>query len=137
MDKYYQHSKSLYNSVTVDQTKEVIDFDDKSIQSKRSAESFQNIFIKANADSQLKSHKIQQKSDDKNRFEVGIQVLSSSYLFWLKFFMYDSVSEFHDYPIARSFSKIYTPTVELVITFPNQVMLSTKRPEGEVRIDQI
>lgn len=77
------------------------------------------------------------KSDDKNRFEVGIQVLSSSYLFWLKFYMYDSVSEVHDYPIAKSFSKIYTPTVELVITFPNQVMLSTKRPSGEVRIDQI
>ena len=28
MDKYYQHSKVLYNSVTVEQTKEVIDFDD-------------------------------------------------------------------------------------------------------------
>ena len=86
----------------------------------------------------MKLNKLLKKSDDKNRAEVGILVLeNSSYLFWLKFFMYDDVSEVHDYPIAKSFSKIYTPTVELVITFPNQVMLSTKRPEGEIRIDHI
>lgn len=38
--------------------------------------------------------------------------------------MYDEVSKDHDYPIAKSFGKIYSPTVELVVSFPNQVMLS-------------
>ena len=38
--------------------------------------------------------------------------------------MYDEVSKDYDYPIAKSFSKIYSPTVELVVSFPMQVMLS-------------
>ena len=42
-----------------------------------------------------------------------------------------------DYPIAKSFGKIYSPTVELVISFPNQVMASQKRPPHEIRIDHI
>ena len=51
--------------------------------------------------------------------------------------MYDEVSKEHDYPIAKSFGKIYSPTVELVVSFPRQVMLSQKRPPHEVRIDHI
>ena len=31
MEKYYLHSKSLYNSVAADLTKEIIDWDDQSI----------------------------------------------------------------------------------------------------------
>ena len=38
--------------------------------------------------------------------------------------MYDAVTNEHDYPIAKSFGKIYSPTVELVVSFPMQVMLS-------------
>ena len=38
--------------------------------------------------------------------------------------MYDAVTSEHDYPIAKSFGKIYSPTVELVVSFPMQVMLS-------------
>ena len=55
---------------------------------------------------------------------MGVQVLASQYTFILKFFMYDEVSKDYDYPIAKSFSKIYSPTVELVVSFPMQVMLS-------------
>ena len=51
--------------------------------------------------------------------------------------MYDAVSSVYDYPIAKSFGKIYSPTVELVVSFPMQVMLSQKRPPHEVRIDHI
>ena len=51
--------------------------------------------------------------------------------------MYDAVSQDIDYPIAKSFSKIYSSTVELVVSFPRQVMLSQKRPAHEVRIDHI
>ena len=51
--------------------------------------------------------------------------------------MYDAVSNDFDYPIAQSFSKVYTPTVELIVSFPNQVMLSQKRPPYEVRIDHV
>ena len=68
---------------------------------------------------------------------MGIQVLNSQYTFILKFFMYDEVSKEFDYPIAKSFGKIYSPTVELVVSFPSQVMLSQKRPPHEVRIDHI
>ena len=63
--------------------------------------------------------------------------MQSQYTFILKFFMYDEVSKDQDYPIARSFGKIYSPTVELVVSFPNQVMLSQKRPPHEVRIDHV
>ena len=58
------------------------------------------------------------KSDDKNRFDIGIQVLKSQYTFILKFYMYDEVSKEYDYPIAKSFGKIYSPTVELIVSFP-------------------
>lgn len=78
-----------------------------------------------------------ERSNDEGRFDLGVQVLNSQYTFILKFFMYDDVSKEHDYPIARSFGKIYSPTVELVVSFPHQVMLSQKRPPHEVRIDHI
>lgn len=38
--------------------------------------------------------------------------------------------------MAAAFARIYSPTVELVISFPQQVMLSQKRPPQEIRIDQ-
>ena len=64
-------------------------------------------------------------------------MLQSQYTFILKFFMYDHVSKDHDYPIAKSFGKIYSPTIELVVSFTGQVMLSQKRPPKEIRIDHI
>ena len=51
--------------------------------------------------------------------------------------MYDEVSSDYDYPIASSFSKVYSPTVELIVSFPYQVMLSQKRPPEEIRIDHV
>ena len=69
--------------------------------------------------------------------EIGVNVQDAHYQFILKFFMYDAVSDELDYPIAHSFSKVYTPTVELIVSFPNQVMLSQKRPPHEVRIDHV
>ena len=76
-------------------------------------------------------------SDDKGAFVIGVHVLEQQYTFILKFFMYDEVSLQYDYPIAKSFGKIYSPTVELIVSFPHQVMLSQKRPSHEVRIDHI
>ena len=64
-------------------------------------------------------------------------MLTSQYSFILKFYKYDEVSKEVDYPIPKSFGLIFTPTVELTISFPAQVMLSQKRPLNEVRIDHI
>ena len=57
-------------------------------------------------------------SDDKGAYVVGIHVLEQQYTFILMFYMYDAVSGEHDYPIAKSFSKIYSPTIELGVSFP-------------------
>lgn len=53
------------------------------------------------------------------------------------FFSYDEFTKDFDYPIYKSFSKIYSPTIELVVSFPMQVMLSQKRPPHEIRLDHI
>ena len=76
-------------------------------------------------------------SDDSAAFQVGVLVVENASRFWLKFFMYDEVSAEHDYPIAKSFSKIYTASEELIVNFPYQVMMSTKRPPEEIRIDHL
>ena len=55
-------------------------------------------------------------------------MLQASYTFILKFFRHDEVSKENDFPMAAAFARIYSPTVELVISFPQQVMLSQKRP---------
>jgi len=82
--------------------------------------------------------KLQKLSDDKGRNEVGIYVVQDNYSFLLKFYMYDNVTDGElDYPIASSFEKIYTTTERLVISFPNQVWLSQKRPQIEKRIDHL
>jgi hypothetical protein len=62
-------------------------------------------------------------------------VANKSYQFNLKFFTYDEVSKEFDYPMPKSFGKIYSPTVELVVSFPYQVMLSQKHREKEKRLD--
>ena len=53
-----------------------------------------------------------------------MKVLESHFSFYLKFYKYDEVSKEQDYPIAKAFSTVYTPTVELIITYPNQVWIS-------------
>ena len=76
-------------------------------------------------------------SKDKNN-QVGIIALNQSNKFILMFYSYDDIiSDDYDYPMYKSFSKIYSATVELVVSFPMQVMLSKKRPPHEVRIDHI
>ena len=76
-------------------------------------------------------------SDDSNRFEVGIEVLDTQLTFILKFYMYDEVSKDYDYQITKSFSTIYSASVELIVSFPSPVMISQKRPPHEIRIDHI
>ena len=95
------------------------------------------MFVAARSQKVAKLKEREKKSDDKNRFEVGVEVLHSHYSFILKFFMYDDVTAEYDYPIASSFNKIYTTTIELVVSFPNQVFLSQKSPPGEVRLDHL
>ena len=135
MDKYYRHSRSLYSTPGEEERKSTETFDWNNSFGNRKPDSYQNIFVKSRQ-RQFNTllHRIE-TSDDRNRFEVGVKVLHSHYSFWLKFYMYDAVSAEHDYPIARSFGKIYTPTVELIVSFPNQVMLSQRRPPGEIRLD--
>ena len=136
MDKYYRHSKSIY-STPIEETKEEKENTkwNSNFFGGRKPDSYHNIFVKSRERKFNELLKRVEISDDKNRFEVGVQVLHSHYSFWLKFYMYDAVSADHDYPIARSFNKIYTPTIELIVSFPNQVLLSQKRPFGEVRVD--
>ena len=73
-------------------------------------------------------------SDDNGRFEIGVRVIASSYNFILTFFSYDKINIDHDYLITRSFSKVYSPTVELIVDFPEPVILSQKSPPGEIKI---
>lgn len=123
LDKYYNHSRLLYKGPNIPESLDPTKFG----QTWTRAKTYGSDVMK----------QLMNLSDDKGRFEVGIQVLQSQYTFILKFFMYDEVSKDQDYPIARSFGKIYSPTVELVVSFPNQVMLSQKRPPHEVRIDHV
>lgn len=56
--------------------------------------------------------------------DSGVQVVERAYWFILKFFSYDNVTNEYDYPIRKSFEKVYTATENLLFMFPNQVFLS-------------
>ena len=131
MDQYYTHSKSLYTPT------DKLNAIEYPIELKREPLTYQNMFVAARTKKYNVLKERLKKSDDKNRFEVGVEVLHQHYSFILKFYMYDEVSAEHDYPIASSFNKIYTTSMELVVSFPNQVFLSQKRPHGEVRLDHL
>ena len=64
-------------------------------------------------------------------------LVNNQYQFTLKFFTYDKVSDTYAYPITRSFTTVYSPTIQLVISFPYQVLLSQERPPEEIRIDHL
>ena len=51
-------------------------------------------------------------------------MVERAYWFILKFFTYDNVTTEFDYPIRKSFEKVYTATENLIFMFPNQVFLS-------------
>ena len=72
------------------------------------------------------------ESDDKGASVAGLQVLVQQYQFILTFFSYDKVTADKDYTIARSFRKYYSQTIELVVSFPDQVMLSQAKPPRQV-----
>ena len=55
-------------------------------------------------------------------------MLVQQYQFILTFFSYDKVTLDKDYTIAKSFRKYYSQTIELVVSFPDQVMLSQVKP---------
>ena len=112
MDKYYRHSKSLY-SLQIEEEG-------------GSATSYHNLFVKSREHKFKELKELVELSNDKNRFEVGVQVLSSVFSFWLKFFKYDAVTEEHEYSISKQFTQFFTQTEELLVTFPNQVFLSQK-----------
>ena len=122
VDKYHGHSKLLYPD---------------SANALRNPNKFGHLWSRAKSHGEKNQTVALNLSDDKGAFVVGVHVLEQQYTFILKFFMYDEVSKEYDYPIAKSFGKIYSPTVELVVSFPRQVMLSQKRPPHEVRIDHI
>lgn len=58
--------------------------------------------------------------------DSGVQVVERAYWFILKFFTYDNVTTEYDYPIRKSFEKVYTATENLIFMFPNQVFLSQR-----------
>ena len=124
-DKQYGHSNLLYTG----------ELDDGLWV--RDTSEFGNLWLasKKHSDNLMTQHL--DLSNDQDNYEIGLQVIQKQYTFILKFFMYDAVSKEFDYPIAKSFSKIYSSTVELGVSFPRQVMLSQKRPAHEVRIDYI
>ena len=51
------------------------------------------------------------------------------------FYKYDVVSKEQDYLMPKSFGKVFSTSVELVVSYPNQVILSQKRPPNEVLIN--
>lgn len=70
--------------------------------------------------------------------DSGIQTLERSFWFILKFFTYDEyTANGMDYPIASAFEKIYSSTEAITIMFPNQVILSQRRPRIETRLDHL
>ena len=116
-NKFYSHSKLLLNA------------DLENLPRKRDSTEYNKLFN----DSQDKAKDLKQRilevSNDKDSQFVGVMVANKSYQFNLKFFTYDEVSKIYDYPMPKSFGKIYSPTVELIVSFPYQVMLSQKHPE--------
>ena len=65
-------------------------------------------------------------------------LLERQYIFILKFFTYDQYTKNgQDYPIAKAFEKIYSTTESLLVMFPNQIILSSKRPRIEKTIDHL
>jgi hypothetical protein len=69
---------------------------------------------------------------------ADIVLQEKSFWFVLKFFTYDIyTSHGEDYIIAPAFEKIYSTTESILIMFPNQVLLSQRRPKTERRIDHL
>jgi hypothetical protein len=59
------------------------------------------------------------KSKDQGRDEVGVLLLERSFWFIFKFFTYDKFTKTEDYPLIKSFEKIYTTTESIIIAMPN------------------
>jgi len=57
-------------------------------------------------------------------------VIQDTYSFLLKFFSYDKQLEAIDvdYPLEAGFTRVYTATVDITFSFPNQIMLSLQQP---------
>lgn len=111
-DKFYGHSLLHYSNTS-----------DEEASNPRDATKFGLLWSQAQKHAADQLKKALKMSEDVSSF-IGVQVLEQQYTFILKFYMYDTVSLEHDYPIAKSFGKIYSPTVELIVSFPLQVMLS-------------
>ena len=88
MEKYYTHSKTLY-SMKID------------METQSAAGSYHNLFVKAKDHKFKELKNLVELSNDKNRFEIGVQVLTDIFSFWLKFFRYDALTEEHEYNISK------------------------------------
>ena len=56
--------------------------------------------------------------------DAGVHMIERAYWFILKYFTYDNVTKEYDYPVRKSFEKIYTATESLLVMFPKQIFLS-------------
>lgn len=109
-DTFFGHSKGLYNKFEPT--------------ARRSSTQYDTFFSQAIGMTYDFRRRTMLKSDDTGANQIGVKVLESHYSFFLKFYKYDAVSEEHDYPIAKAFSTVYTPTIELIISYPNQIWIS-------------
>ena len=57
-------------------------------------------------------------------FNQDFYVVEQSFRHILKFVRHNEVSVDHDYPIEKSFTTVYTPTMQLTIKFKDQVLIS-------------
>ncbi len=55
----------------------------------------------------------------------------------LKYYTYDNLTKKEDYPVEKAFEKIYSTTEDLLIMFPNQIILSQKPNLNEVSLSNI
>ena len=105
-EKQYGHSKLLFKNPAQDATK------------------YSRLWRLARSHEKLTLKDLTDKSYDKGRYEIGVQVVEKSFSFILKFFLYDEVTKDEDFVITKSFGTVFSPTVELVVKFLKPVILS-------------
>jgi hypothetical protein len=52
-------------------------------------------------------------------------------------FSYNRLTAKNDYLMPPAFQKMYSPVQNIVISFPNQLILSQKPARNEIRIDHL
>ena len=119
-DKYLAHSVAIFNNVPEPKQPRPNDFE--------------RLWLKARSHGSQELTNLMKMSSDNGSFELGIQVVQTHYTFIMTHYSYDKLTIDNDYQIAKSFGKVYSPTVELIIDFPEPVMLSQKKPPHEINL---